>query len=207
MSLSDNVPKSVKKTGKAGTGTEASRWDHEHPIDPNLISQQVRVQKNDVEVGRHEIINIKEGANVTLTITDDGVNDRINVTITSSPGIGKIKTTLSFAVTGVLTTGTDKAPTLLAPCTLTITSVRLVVKTAPTGADLQVDVNKNGTSIFNAHGDLKIVAGATTGNAVPVTTALALDDKLTVDIVQIGSTIAGSDLTVEVVCDQAVTFT
>jgi hypothetical protein len=81
-----------------------------------------------------------------------------------------------------------------------------VVRTAPTGADLQVDVNKNGTSIFNAHGDLKIVAGATTGNAVPVTTALALDDKLTVDIVQIGSTIAGAGLTVEVVADQAVTF-
>jgi hypothetical protein len=120
---------------------------------------------------------------------------------------GKVKTTLSFAVTGTLTVGTDKAPTLLAPCTLTITSVRLVVKTAPTGADLQVDVNKNGTSIFNAHGDLKIVAGATTGNAAPVTTALALDDKLTVDIVQVGSTVAGADLTVEVVADQAVTFT
>lgn len=121
-------------------------------------------------------------------------------------GTGTIKTTLSFAVVGTLSVDTDQAPTILAPCSLTITSVRLVVKTAPTGADLWVDVNKNGASIFSAHGDLKIVAGATTGNAVPNTTSVALDDKFTVDIVQIGSTVAGADLTVEVVCAQNVVF-
>jgi hypothetical protein len=120
----------------------------------------------------------------------------------------KIKTTLSFAVTGTLTTGTNKAPTLLAPCTLTITKVKLVVKTAPTGAAIIVDVNKNGTTIFtNQANRPQIAIGETTGDSgTPDVTSLAEGDKLTIDIDQIGSTIAGADLTVEVVADQGVVF-
>jgi hypothetical protein len=120
----------------------------------------------------------------------------------------KVKTTLSFAVTGTLTTGTDKAPTIVAPCALTITKVKLVVKTAPTGAAIIVDVNKNGTTIFTTQGNRpQIAIGATTGDSgTPDVTALAEGDKLTIDIDQIGSTIAGADLTVEVVADQAVAF-
>jgi hypothetical protein len=121
---------------------------------------------------------------------------------------GKVKTTLSFAVTGTLTTGTDKAPTIVAPCTLTITKVKLVVKTAPTGAAIIVDVNKNGTTIFTTQDNRpQIAIGATTGDSgTPDVTALAEGDKLTIDIDQIGSTIAGADLTVEVVSDQPVVF-
>jgi hypothetical protein len=120
----------------------------------------------------------------------------------------KVKTTLSFAVTGTLAVGTDKAPTLLAPCSLTITKVKLVVKTAPTGADLIVDVNKNGTTIFTTQANRpKVTAGNTTGDSVaPDVTSLSEGDKLTVDVDQVGSTVAGADLTLEVVADQAVTF-
>jgi hypothetical protein len=121
---------------------------------------------------------------------------------------GKVKTTLSFAVTGTLVVGTDKAPTLLAPCSLTITKVKLVVKTAPTGQAIIVDVNKNGTTIFTTQGNRpQIAAGATTGDSgTPDVTSLAEGDKLTVDIDQIGSGTAGADLTVEVVGDQSVVF-
>lgn len=119
-----------------------------------------------------------------------------------------IKTTLSFAVVGTLTTGADKAPTIVAPCTLTIVKVKVVVKTAPTGAALVVDVNKNGTTIFTTQGGRpSIAAGDTTDDSdTPDVTALAETDKLTVDIDTVGSTIAGADLTVEVVCNQAVAF-
>jgi len=122
---------------------------------------------------------------------------------------GKVKTTLSFAITGTLATGTDKAPTLLAPCTLTISKVKVVVKTAPTGAALIVDVNKNGTTIFTTQGGRpSIAAGDLTDDSdTPDVTALAETDKITIDIDQVGSTIAGADLTVEVVCDQTVVFT
>jgi hypothetical protein len=121
---------------------------------------------------------------------------------------GKVKTTLSFAVTGTLTTGTDKAPTIVAPCTLTITKVKLVVKTAPTGAAIIVDVNKNGTTIFTTQGNRpQIAIGATTGDSgTPDVTSLAEGDKITFDLDQIGSGTAGADLTVEVVADQNVVF-
>lgn len=119
-----------------------------------------------------------------------------------------VVTTLTFAVVGTLTTGTDKAPTIVAPCTLTIVKVKVVVKTAPTGAALIVDVNKNGTTIFTTQGGRPSIAiGNTTDDSdTPDVTALAETDKLTIDIDQVGSTIAGADLTVEVVCNQSVAF-
>jgi hypothetical protein len=121
---------------------------------------------------------------------------------------GKVKTTLSFAVTGTLATGTDKAPTLCAPCTLTIVKVKICVKTAPTGAALVVDVNRNGTTIFTTQGGRpSIAAGELTDDSdTPDVTALAETDKITIGIDQVGSTVAGADLTVEVVCDQTVVF-
>lgn len=122
---------------------------------------------------------------------------------------GAIKTTLSFAVTDILTTGTDKAPTIVAPCTLTITKVKVVVKTAPTGASIIVDVNKAGATIFTTQGNRpEIAIGETQDDSgTPDVTALAEGDKVTIDIDQIGSTVAGADLTVEVVTEQTVVFT
>jgi len=119
-----------------------------------------------------------------------------------------IKTTLTFAVVGTLAVGTDKAPTILAPCTLTIVKVKLVVKTAPSGAAIIVDVNKNGITIFTTQANRpQITAGQYTGDSgTPNVTNLAEGDKLIIDIDQIGSTIAGADLTVEVVAEQAVVF-
>jgi len=119
-----------------------------------------------------------------------------------------IKTTLSFAVVGTLTTGTDKAPTIVAPCALTIVKVKVVVKTAPTGAALIVDVNKDGTTIFTTQGGRpSIAAGDTQDDSdTPDVTALAEGDKLTIDVDQVGATEPGKDLTIEVICNQVVTF-
>lgn len=85
--------------------------------------------------------------------------------------------------------------------TLTITAVRTHVGTAPTGATLIVDVNKNGTTIFTTQGNRPTVAisGNTSGKVTNMdVTSLADGDYLTVDIDQIGSTVAGSDLTVTI---------
>lgn len=85
--------------------------------------------------------------------------------------------------------------------TLTITAVRTHVGTAPTGATLIVDVNKNGTTIFTTQSNRPTVAisGNTSGKVTNMdVTTLADGDYLTVDIDQIGSTVAGSDLTVTV---------
>jgi hypothetical protein len=124
---------------------------------------------------------------------------------------GTIVTTLTFHVAGALTTG-QKTMRILAPCALTLTKVRLVVDTAPTGADLIVDVHTGtgvGTTIFTTQANRpKIVAGSKTGVSVaPDITDATEATEFSVYVDQIGSTIAGSDLTIEVVGNQAVTFT
>jgi len=119
--------------------------------------------------------------------------------------------TLTFSIAGALTTG-QKTQRLLAPCAITLTKVRLVVDTAPTGANLIVDVHTGtgaGTTIFTTQGNRPtIVATEKTGVSVaPDVTAIAEGDELSVFIDQVGSTIAGADLTIEVIGTQQVTFT
>lgn len=80
--------------------------------------------------------------------------------------------------------------------TLTITKVRVSAGTAPTGSALIVDVKKNGTTVFPTTAKPQVAATANTGTAVPDTTAFANGDYLTVDVTQVGSTVAGSNLTV-----------
>jgi hypothetical protein len=85
--------------------------------------------------------------------------------------------------------------------TLTLHSAWVAAGTAPTGADLITDVNKNGTTIFSTQANRPTIAAGTNGGVAdtPDVTTLADGDYLTVDIDQIGSTIAGSDITVGVV--------
>lgn len=85
--------------------------------------------------------------------------------------------------------------------TWTITGVRASAGTAPTGASIIVDVNKNGTTIFTTQGNRPTIAisGNTSGNVTNMdVTTVAAGEYLTVDIDQVGSTIAGADLTVQV---------
>jgi hypothetical protein len=74
------------------------------------------------------------------------------------------------------------------------------VGTDPVGADLNLDLNKNGSnSIFSSTfgiSDGTSSASTTTFNATYED--LAADDYLTLDIDQIGSTTAGSDLSITI---------
>lgn len=106
-----------------------------------------------------------------------------------------------FTVTGTLTTGTSVSPLLVAVGSQTISKVYVNVKTAPTGASILVDINKNGTSIWNTTqaNRATIAAGSTSGTQTSFdTTSLVEGDVLTVDIDQVGSTVAGADLTIVV---------
>lgn len=104
-----------------------------------------------------------------------------------------------FTINGTLATGTSLAPLLVAVGSQTISKVYVNVKTAPTGANLIIDINKNGTSIWNTTqaNRASITASSTSGTQTSFdTTALVEGDILTLDIDQIGSTVAGADLTV-----------
>jgi hypothetical protein len=108
---------------------------------------------------------------------------------------------LGYAVSDestALTTGTAKI-TFRLPFALTLTAVRASVNTAPTGSTLIVDINEGGASVLSTK--LSIDAGEKTSvtaasPAVISDSALADDAEITIDIDQIGSTIAGKGLKV-----------
>jgi hypothetical protein len=100
--------------------------------------------------------------------------------------------------TSNLTTGTAKV-TFRMPYAMTLSSVRASVNTAPTGSTLIVDINEGGSTILSTK--LSIDASELTSTtaataAVISDTALADDAEVTIDIDQIGSTIAGKGLKV-----------
>lgn len=80
-------------------------------------------------------------------------------------------------------------------------AIRASVGTAPTGATLIVDVLKGGTSIWNvttANRPTIAISGFTAAAAAPDTAFMDPGEYLTVNVSQVGSTIAGSDLTVQI---------
>lgn len=103
--------------------------------------------------------------------------------------------------TTALTTGTAKV-TFRMPYAFTMTDVRASVNTAPTGATLNVDINEAGVSILSTV--ITIDAGEKTSTtaataAVISDASLADDAEVTIDIDQVGSTIAGKGLKVALI--------
>jgi hypothetical protein len=102
-------------------------------------------------------------------------------------------TSYPFSVTGPLQPmrGTVRLPI---PINGTILSITMTVDTAPFGTPIIADVHKNGSSIFLPVNRPNIPSGYHNVEVVPDVTALTAGDYLTVDIVQVGSSVRGSDL-------------
>lgn len=124
-----------------------------------------------------------------------------------SPNIFYMIQSYFFSVAGDLTVGSG-------PLTICVAQecdafeVYLHVGTAPAGASIIVDVNKNGVTMFTTQAERPVIlAGATTsGHAEPDIRSLTKDDELTFDIDQIGSTTPGANLTIHVRCRQLLQY-
>lgn len=83
---------------------------------------------------------------------------------------------------------------------LTVRAVRVSLGTAPTGSSAIFDVNINGSSLFTSPNRPTIAAAGTTSGKVTAMSATNWPDgqALTFDVDQVGSTIAGADLTVQI---------
>lgn len=116
-----------------------------------------------------------------------------------APNLGR---TFPFAKAGVLVIGVGTFAIYNdTGVPLTIRSVRATVGTAPVGAAIICDVNVSGTTIFTTQANrLTIAAGSKTSgkNTSANVTSIPDGGYLTVDIDQIGSTTAGSDLLVQI---------
>ena len=105
-----------------------------------------------------------------------------------------------FTIPGDLTTGA-KNVRFYFESTRTIANIVTSVGTAPTGASAIFDVNKNGTTIFSTQANRPTIAagGFYDGSSVPDVTSIAPGDYLTIDVDQIGSSVAGSNAVIRVV--------
>lgn len=104
--------------------------------------------------------------------------------------------TPTWTVGGEVSVGTNAGPQLYAPSNMQAFIAIAGVKTALTGADLVIDINYNGESIFPTQ-KLMIPAGSTFGwTSTFLTKDIGYMGVLTIDIDQGG----GSDLTVELMC-------
>lgn len=118
-------------------------------------------------------------------------------------GSGSTPVCIPIAVgdeTTALTTGNAKV-TFRMPFAMTLTGdkARSSVTTAPTGANLVVDINKNGATLLSTKLSIDATEKTSKTAATPPVTSsdsLADDDEITIDVDQVGSTIAGAGLKV-----------
>lgn len=100
-----------------------------------------------------------------------------------------------FRISGTLSTSSSDR--WEAPFPGQVIAVTADVGTAPTGAALILDVQKNGTTIFTTTGNRPTVAAGQTKSpvsAAPNVQSFAAGDELKLVVAQVGSTVAGADL-------------
>lgn len=110
----------------------------------------------------------------------------------------KRKRTYVWFIPGTIAAGTEQGPTYRIDEACTVLDVRLHVKTAPTDAALIVDINDGGSTIFSTKPEIDASGTVEDDNHVISDTALADGTELTADVDQVGSTVAGEDLTIEI---------
>lgn len=118
---------------------------------------------------------------------------------------------ISFYVDGELTVGTDVSNTP-APSDMTITEVFISSDVAPTGADLIIDINVSTltdgvygspVSIYTTQANRPTLVIGKNGAiaTLPDVVAISKYQKISVDIDQVGSTLAGENLSVMITCE------
>ncbi len=158
--------------------------------------------------GTTMVVESSDGDNVTLIAADTDDAGLMTATQFDTLAAHETKLTtfpceIAFAVsdeTTDLETGTAVI-TFRAPWAFTLTGVRANVNTAPTGADLEIDINEAGATVLTTKlviddGDKTSVGSDTDpviGGAGP---AIADDAEITIDIDTIGSGAAGKGLKV-----------
>jgi hypothetical protein len=136
-----------------------------------------------------------DGSNIALTTG----NTSGNILIGQSSGAPIWKapsTAMVWFLDSTLTTGATQGAVILMPFGFTVSDIDLRTTTPPTGTGVIIDINENGSSIYSTKPQVQATQTGEDGFEVISDTTLAAGSEITVDIDQIGSTFAGSGLTI-----------
>lgn len=174
-------------------------------VDPVSAASPIAIGVNDGRVltqGENDAVAGTNGtpSNTNRLVTDSdprNTNARTPTAHASSHAVGgsdpitRYHWPASHFYSGTLTvkTGVGRSKVMR---TGTLTTIYADINTAPTGAAVILGIKKNGTQITT----MTITAAANSASLTGQTFSVAAADYLTVDVTQIGSTVAGSDLTV-----------
>ena len=136
------------------------------------------------------IVESKIAFNTSTGHSHDGVDSKL---ITVNRAFG-------FFIAGSASVANNLSWNPISPQALTTVKTWAYCQTAPTGANLILSIyNVTQAAVV---GTVSIVAGANTGNSVTYTTAsIAQGDVLRIDCTQVGSTVAGANISVVLECE------
>jgi hypothetical protein len=182
----------------ATTGTRATDWTYAGIL-PDVFNDANFLLYDDGDSSKNlafQLSSITTGTTRTLTAPDASGTLALT-TLLGAP----IEYVIACSdETTNLTTGTAKV-TFRAPVAFLLTAVAASVNTAPTGSTLIVDINNGANSALSTKLsiDASEKTSATAASAAVIDTDyddIAADAEITIDIDQIGSTIAGKGLKV-----------
>lgn len=132
-----------------------------------------------------------DSGGITNLIDSAYISARSTAGIDSNEALTITPYTVALRQDGVLSTLTGTAK-WYAPSNITVSEIKARVGTAPTGSGISVRVNKSGDS----NSTININSSETLSTITPSLT-LTDSDYITIDITQVGSTVAGEDLYVQ----------
>ncbi len=139
-------------------------------------------------------------ATVTTAAGSMTIVDERAAVLFEVPAVGTAAKTIPFSpsirLTGVLSVKVWEIE-WVAPFDWTLLDATGRVSTAPTGSGLVVDVLVGGASIFSSDADrINIAAGGQQDTTATVNHAVTAGDVVTFSVLQVGSTVAGADMTI-----------
>lgn len=179
-------------------GTTVQAWD----ADLDAIAALAHTKGNIIVGGAAAWTALAVGANTTQLVADSTQASGVRWATADGPRVS----TFVLGIGTPLVVGTDVTNWLTMSKAGTFTRVDIVAKTAPTGADMIIDIKKssNGGASFTSLWNITpanrptILDGVKTGaQTVFDTAAFAAGDILRCDVIQVGSTIAGQNVTVQ----------
>ncbi len=137
------------------------------------------------------------GTNPSVAQTARGSSGQVLLSQGAHAPVWKDTTTsMVWYLGGTQSVGTQKGAIVTMPFGFLPTDVVLRIHGAPTGAALIVDINENGSSIFSTRPQINDGATEDASGHTFSDTDLAAGSEVTVHVDQVGSTFAGSGLTI-----------